>query len=214
MGHLITGRYSAWRRRRTAALPLVALFAVLAGCSGKLPVADVADTVESQYKIGPGDVLDVFVWRNPDLTVAGVPVRPDGGLSIPLVEDVVANGKTPTELGNDIKTVLATYIKDPLVTITVRQFSGEYGDRVRVIGEATTPAALPYRNGMRLLDLVTAVGGLTEYAAGDKAFILRGGDQQRSRVPVKLDKLINSGDLSLDVALQPGDVLVIPEAWF
>lgn len=214
MGHFMSDSFRGSDRWRFRVLSLMPMLVLLASCSGQLPVKAVNADVVTQYRIGPGDVLDVFVWRNPDLSVVGVPVRPDGGLSIPLVEDVVASGKTPTELANDVKTVLATYIKDPLVTITVKQFSGEYGDRVRVIGEATAPVALPYRNGMRLLDLVIAVGGLTEYAAGDKAFILRGQAQQRSKVPVKLDALINGGELELDIALQPGDVLVIPEAWF
>jgi len=200
-----------WRSSVCLLLPALVL---LVGCSGRPSSEAVTATVETQYRIGPGDLLDVFVWRNPELSVSAVPVRPDGGLSIPLVEDVAVSGKTPTELATDVEAALATYIKDPLVTVTVRQFSGEYGDRVRVIGEAVTPTALPYRNGMRLLDLVIAVGGLTEFAAGDKAFILRGQGQQRSRVPVKLDALINAGKLEMDVAMQPGDVLVIPEAWF
>jgi len=193
---------------------LIPLLALQVGCSGQPPVAEQKSDLATQYRIGPGDVLDVFVWRNPELSVSAVPVRPDGGLSIPLVEDVAVSGKTPTELASDIEAELATYIKDPLVTITVKEFSGEYGDRVRVIGEAAAPTALPYRNGLRLLDLVIAVGGLTEFAAGDKAFILREQGEQRNRVPVKLDALINGGELERDIALQPGDVLVIPEAWF
>lgn len=192
---------------------IVFMFGFLAGCRAQPTVAEVGAEVDVQYRIGPGDLLDVFVWRNPDLTVAGVPVRPDGRLSIPLVEDLGASGKTPTELADDVSEILAKYIKDPLVTVTVKQFSGDYRDRVRVIGEATSPTALAYRNGMRLLDLVIAVGGLTEFAAGDKAFIWRGGDQRR-KIPVKLDALINSGELDLNILLQPGDVLVVPEAWF
>lgn len=212
MGHLLNrldvyGRYAGF-------CLLISLMVFLAGCAGQSAVVEAEQDFATQYRVGPGDVLDVFVWRNPDLSVAGVPVRPDGGLSIPLVEDVSASGKTPTELARDISGVLAAYIKDPLVTVTVKAFSGVYSDQVRVIGEATLPAALPYRNGMRLLDLIIAVGGLTEYAAGDKAFVLRGSADQRRKLAVKLDSLIYSGDLSLNILLQPGDVLVIPEAWF
>ena len=215
MGSCHSTILSVWKGKWIRALLILPLVGFLASCSERLPAVDpTVDLADVEYRIGPGDVLDVFVWRNPDLTVSGVPVRPDGKLSIPLVEDVVASGKTPTELAADVKTAIALYIKDPLVTITVKQFSGEYGDRVKVIGEAVAPAALPYRKGMGLLDLIISVGGLTEFAAGDKAFILRGEGQQRRKVPVKLDALINSGQLELDIAIQPGDVLVVPEAWF
>jgi len=166
------------------------------------------------YKIGPGDRLDIFVWRNPDVSVTGIPVRPDGRISSPLVEDIIAIGKTPTELANDIKEVLAKVIKDPFVTVTVVDFVGSYDQQIRVVGEATTPSALPYRSNMSLLDVMIAVGGLTEFAAGNKASIVRTTNGSQTKIKIRLEDLLRGGDINANVAVYPGDIIVIPESLF
>ena len=166
-----------------------------------------------QYQIGPGDELQIFVWRNPDLTNT-VPVRPDGRISSPLVEDLVASGKTPTQLARDIEGILAQYIRDPLVTVTVVSFVGGFDQQIRVIGEATTPKALPYRANMTLLDVMIEVGGVTEFAGGNKATIVRNGEGGQSQINVRIDDLIKDGDISANIRMQPGDIVIIPESLF
>lgn len=166
------------------------------------------------YIIGPGDSLNIFVWRNPELTTT-VPVRPDGKFSTNLVEDLDAAGKTPTELSREIEKALAEFIRDPYVTVTVGGFVGEYYEQVRVLGEAAAPQSIPYRKNMTVLDVMIAVGGLTEFAAGNRASLVRGsgrGEQQEFRI--RLEDLVKDGDITANVAMQPGDVLIIPEAWF
>lgn len=167
-----------------------------------------------EYIIGPGDQLSVFVWQNPDISTPSVPVRPDGKMSMPLVEDLVASGKTPNQLAREIEGVLAEYIKDPFVTVTVTGFVGEANQQVRVVGEAAKPLALPYRSDMTLLDVMIAVGGLTEFAAGNRATLLRsfGGGEQR--IEVRLEDLMRDGDITANLKMMPGDVLLIPESWF
>lgn len=190
----------------------------LAGCSGldTLPTAKVAgekDAVGNDYRVGSDDSLQIFVWRNPELS-ASVPVRPDGRITIPLIEDLPATGKTPTELARDIEKKLATYIQDPIVTVIVRGFVGPFQDRIRIVGEASRPQALPYRSTMTLLDVMISVGGITDFAAGNRATVTRSvsGNQQTFRI--LLDDLLRDGDMSANVKIQPGDVIVIPEAWF
>jgi polysaccharide biosynthesis/export protein len=168
---------------------------------------------EYTYIIGPGDSLNIFVWRNPELTTT-VPVRPDGKFSTPLVEDLQASGRTPTELARDIEKALAEFIRDPLVTVIVGGFTGEYYEQIRVVGEASEPAALPYRKNMTLLDVMIAVGGLTEFAAGNRAALVRTSTSGQQELRVRLEDLIKDGDISANVAMEPGDVLIIPEAWF
>jgi polysaccharide biosynthesis/export protein len=196
---------------RFAAAVLVA--GVIAACSTAYPLAPAnVATPEYNYLIGPLDTLQITVWRNPELSMS-VPVRPDGKVSVPLVEDLPAIGKNPTELARDIEKVLAKFIRDPVVTVVVTGFSGPYSEQIRVIGEATKPQALPYRQKMTLLDVMVAVGGLTEFADGNKASILRtaeGGKQYR----VRLNDLVTRGDVSANVEVKPGDVLIIPQAWF
>ena len=169
--------------------------------------------VSATYLIGPGDVLQVFVWRNPELSVT-VPVRPDGRVSTPLVEDIVAVGKTPSTLARDIEKVLGEYLKSPQVNVIVTSPAGALS-QVKVIGQVKTPEGVPYREGMRVLDLVLAAGGMTEFAAGNRAKIVR---QQEGGKPteirVKLADLVNNGDMSQNVALKVGDVLVIPASMF
>ncbi len=195
-------------------LILIALIATFTtGCSTN-KVEPGEASVESEwtpYTIGGGDVIDVFVWRNPDVSVTGIPIRPDGRVTIPLVENITAVGKTPEELARVIEDHLKTYIREPRVTVTVTEFVGDYAQQVRVVGEAAQPSSLPYREGMRVLDLVISVGGLTEFAAGNKAMIVRG---DTTRIPVKLDDILINGDFTTNFEIAPGDVLLIPLAWF
>lgn len=166
----------------------------------------------SQYLIGPGDKLQVFVWRNPELS-ATVPVRPDGKISTPLVEDMVAVGKTPSALARDIEKVLGEYVRSPQVNIIVTEPVSAFS-QVRVIGEVAKPQALPYREGMTVLDAVLAVGGVGEFAAANRSKIIRTKNGEKQEIKVKLDKLVNGGDMKQNVALQPGDVLVVPQSMF
>ena len=194
---------------------LLGVIAALAGCSVSEPGAEKLPlpTGEYNYVVGPGDSLSIFVWRNPELS-RSVTVRPDGKLSVPLVEDLTAADKTSTELAREIEQVLATYIKDPLVTVIVGGFQGVYATQVRVLGEASSPTALPYRDGMSMLDVMIAVGGLTEFADGNKARLVRMVDGQMQQGLVRLEDLIKDGDISANMPVAPGDVLIIPEAWF
>jgi polysaccharide export outer membrane protein len=202
-------------RRCSSAFVAVTVLA-LGACRNapELPPAPPASSLPSaQYRIGPGDSLNIFVWRNPELTVT-VPVRPDGRVSIPLVEDVVAIGKTPTALAREYEQRLSKYIKEPLVTIIVTGFVGPIPDEVRVIGEAAQPRALPYRADMTVLDAMIAVGGLTRYAAGNNSVIVRTANGEQNTYAVHLSDLIRDGDISSNVALQPGDILIIPQRLF
>lgn len=165
------------------------------------------------YLIGPGDTLEIFIWRNPELSKS-VPVRPDGRISAPLIEDIEASGRTPTQLARELEKALSEYVRDPIVTVTVRGFSGEYYEKVRVVGEALQPQTLPYSKNMTVLDVVIAAGGLTEFAAGNRASIVRTRGGAQNQYQVRLDDLIRDGDISANVAIQPGDILIIPEAWF
>lgn len=166
-----------------------------------------------EYRIGPGDQLNVFVFNQPDLSI-NVQVRPDGLISTPLVENMAAAGKTPSQLGRDIEKVLAEYIRTPQVNIIVTGFVGTYGDQIRVVGQAAHPQALPYRNGMTLLDVMITVGGLGEFAAGNRAHIVRHDGDKQLEIKVRLDDLINRGDISANIGMLPGDVLIIPQSRF
>jgi polysaccharide export outer membrane protein len=166
------------------------------------------------YQVGPGDTLQVFVWRNPDLTVT-VPVRPDGRISVPLIEDLVVTGKTPTIVARDIEKKLQTYVQDPIVTVIVSNFIGPFTQQVRVVGEAAQPQAIPYRDNMSVLDVMIAAGGLTRFAAGNRAVIARNaGNGKTQEIHVRLSDLLKDGDLSANVAMVPGDVLIVPQSWF
>ena len=168
-----------------------------------------------EYVIGAGDTLSVFVYHNPDLSEGGVAVRPDGRISTPLIDDITAAGKTPTQLAHDLEERLKKYIQDPNVTVIVRSFIGPADRQIKVIGEATDPEAIPYRDGMTLLDVMIATKGLTKYAAGNRAVIIRrdaGGKQET--IHVHLSDLLKNGDISQNVAMQPGDTLIIPQSWF
>lgn len=185
---------------------------VVAPTPGLPAPAQPAPTVSSDYVIGPGDTLQVFVWRNPELSTS-VPVRPDGKISTPLVEDMVAVGKNPSGLARDIEKVLAEYVRSPQVNVIVTQPASVFS-QVKVIGQVRTPQSLPYRDGLKVLDVVLAVGGLGPYAAGNRAKIVRLEDGKQREIPVKVAALINNGDMRQNLALKPGDVLVIPESRF
>jgi len=171
-----------------------------------------AEGVSASYIIGPGDTVQVFVWRNPELTTT-VPVRPDGKISTPLVEDMVAVGKTPTLLARDIEKVLGEYVRSPQVNIIVTQPMSTFS-QVKVIGQVARPQGLAYREGMKVLDAVLAVGGLAPFAAGNRAKVIRTENGKQREIKVKLDNVVNKGDLATNIALQPGDVLVVPESVF
>jgi polysaccharide biosynthesis/export protein len=185
---------------------------VLAACAAPSKKPDVsAESASAQYLVGPGDTLNVFVWRNPELSVI-VPVRPDGRISTPLVEDMQAVGKTPTQLARDMETALANFVKTPQVNIIVTQFVGTFGEQIRVVGQATQPKALAYRRHLTVLDVMIEVGGLTKGAAGNRAKILRRYNGQQQEIRVRLDDLLNQGNTGENVEMLPGDVLFIPES--
>ncbi len=194
----------------------VALLVLLAGCSGNKDLPPAKPQLSSQgpeYIIGPLDTLNVFVWRNPELSMS-VPVRPDGRISIPLIEDMPAAGKTPTALARDLETALKKFIQDPVVTVIVNSFNGPYNRQVRVVGEAAKPAAIPYRDGMTLLDAMIQVGGLTQFAAGNRAVLVRVANNKEEQYTLRIDDLLKDGDVSANVDLLPGDVIIVPESWF
>lgn len=165
------------------------------------------------YLIGPLDQLEVFVWRAPELSTK-VTVRPDGRISTPLVEDMVAAGKTPSQLANDVEDALRAYVKSPEVTVIVSDFSSTLDQQVRVLGEAQQPIAMPYQAGMTVLDVMVAVGGLTEFAAGNKAVLIRGQGEDRESYRLRLDDLLRKGNIGANVPVLPGDVILIPESVF
>lgn len=171
-----------------------------------------ASTVGPDYLIGPGDTLQVFVWRNPELT-STVPVRPDGKISTALVEDMVAVGKTPSQLARDVEKVLGEYVRSPQVNIIVTQPMSAFS-QVRVIGQVAKPQALPFREGMTVLDAVLAVGGLGQYAAGNRAKIVRLENGKQREIKLKVDDLVNKGAMKSNLPLKPGDVLVVPQSFF
>lgn len=166
----------------------------------------------NSYLIGPGDMLQVFVWRNPELS-ASIPVRPDGKISTPLVENLVAIGKTPSQLAREMETVLSEYVRSPTVNIIVTTPVSVFS-QVKAIGQVKLPQALAYREGMKVLDLVLAVGGLADFASGNRAKIVRTVDGKQVELRVRLEDLVNKGDMTQNLPLKPGDVLVVPESLF
>ena len=186
----------------------------LAGCATQThpPAPPNVATQEYNYLIGPGDAVNIVVWRNPELS-ASVPVRPDGKITTALVEDLPALGKDASTLARDIEKALAKYIRDPIVTVVVTSFNGPYSEQIRVVGEAARPQALSYRQKMTLLDLMIAVGGITDFADGNGAKILRSSEGNKLYA-VRLKDLLRRGDVSANVEMKPGDVLIIPQSWF
>jgi len=191
----------------------LAATAVLASADGPVAVAPAgAATVGPDYRIGPGDSLQIYVWQNPDLSVT-VPVRQDGRVSTPLVEDMLAAGKSPSELARDIEKVLSEYVRSPKVNVFVL-IAVSALSQVKVTGQVKTPEALPYHEGMTVLDAVLAVGGLTDFAAGNRAKVIRTIDGKEQEIKIRLDRLLEKGDMSQNIALRPGDVLLIPQSFF
>jgi polysaccharide biosynthesis/export protein len=187
---------------------------LLSGCATRpMAAGQQMASTNPEYRIGPGDAVNIIVWRNPEVSMS-VPVRPDGKITTPLVEDLPAAGKTSTQLARDIEQSLQKYIQQPVVTVVVTSFVGNYSEQIRVIGQAAKPQALPYRSDMSLMDVLIAVGGVNEFAAGNRATIIRNSNGKPERLAVRLDDLIREGDVSANVAMRPGDVLVIPESYF
>ncbi len=189
--------------------------AMMLGCANTtaFPPAPASAKVDDYtYVIGSGDSLNIVVWRNPELSMS-VPVRPDGKVAAPLVEEILAQGKTSTELARDIEKQLSKYVRDPVVTVLVTGFVGPYSEQIRVVGEAARPQFLNYKKDMTLLDVMIAVGGLTDFAAGNNASILRTGEGGK-QYAVRLKDLIKRGDVSANVEMRPGDILVIPQSLF
>jgi polysaccharide export outer membrane protein len=201
-------------QRGFAVLAATALALLLGACATPKhpPAPQQAASPDYSYRIGPLDTINVIVWRNPELSIA-IPVRPDGKISTPLVDDLVAIGKTPTELERDIEKALTKFIRDPVVTVVVTNFVGPVGEQIRVTGEATKPQILPYRQSMTLLDVMIAVGGLTDFADGNAATIYRAAEGGKM-YSVRLRDLIKRGDISANVDMRPGDILIIPQSWF
>jgi polysaccharide export outer membrane protein len=201
-------------RGRSSFWALVAACVALTGCaiSAFPPAPPQAADLDYRYIIGPGDAVNIIVWRNPEVSMS-VPVRPDGRITTPLVEDLPAMGKTPSELARDIEVALSKYLREPVVTVIVTGFRGPYSEQIRVIGEAAQPQVLSYSQKMTLLDVMIAVGGITDFAAGNRATILRTAEGNK-QYSVRIDDLIKRGDVSANVEMRPGDVLIIPQSWF
>lgn len=194
---------------------LVALVLGAVGCatqSANPPAPTMASSPDYNYVVGPGDTLNINVWRNPELS-STVPVRPDGKVSTPLVDELVAQGKTPIEIARDVEKALGKFVRDPVVTVIVTNFVGPYSEQIRVVGEAAKPQFLPYKQKMTVMDVMIAVGGLTEFADGNKATIVRASEGNK-RYSVRLNDLVKRGDIAANVEMLPGDILIIPQGWF
>lgn len=229
--------YQVLKRSRVARLAVVGLSCLLVSCARGIPAERLttAEAYDYGYVVGPGDTLNVFVWGVPDLSQEAATVRPDGKISLPLVEDLTASGKTPTQLAREIEQSLGPYVREPLVTVLVGgpdgTFRGVYDTQIRVIGEvvsttdgATTesaggltvpqPQAIPYTRHMTLVDVMVEVGGLTRFAAGNRAKLVRTVDGRQQQYRLRLQDLVEDGDLSANVKMAPGDIVIVPTAWF
>ncbi len=198
-----------------ASLGVLVLGLGLQACGGEANTRESPPVTgpESEYRIGPGDLLRIFVWNQPDVS-GEVPVRPDGYISAPLIEDVLATGKTPTELARDIETRLAEFIRTPKVNVIVVNFQGTAADQIKVVGAAVNAQALPYNSNMTLLDVMIAVGGLSEFASGNRARVIRKVDGKQTEIPVRIKDLLEKGKMEHNIQMRPGDVVVIPESMF
>lgn len=205
--------------RSAALLGALAGALLLGGCASQygprseLPKASGDAQYSTRYRIAPGDRVQIFVWRNPEVSTS-VPVRPDGLLSAPLLEEVPAAGKTPAELARDLEAELSTYLRDPLVTVIVNGFVGTFREQIRILGEATSPKAMLYKDSMTLLDVMIQSGGITDFADGNNATLVRMVDGKEEAFRLRLDDLIRNGDITANVDMRPGDVIIVPEAWF
>lgn len=208
-----TARSCAGRLPALVAATVAAAALAACGSANKYPPAPVsAASADYRYLIGPLDTINVVVWRNPELSMA-VPVRPDGYISLPLVEDLPAQGRNPADLARDIERALGKYARDPVVTVIVSGFQGASGEQIRIIGEAAKPQSIPYRQNMTMLDVMIQVGGLTDFADGNNAVLIRGKEGGK-QYAVRLKDLVKRGDISANVDVRPGDVLIIPQGWF
>jgi polysaccharide biosynthesis/export protein len=204
-------------RRATSAMAALAIatLAVLGACTTTAPYPPAPLTVGApnlRYKIGPLDTLNVVVWRNPELS-STITVRPDGMISMPLVEDMQAAGRNPADLSRDVEKALGKYIRDPVVSIVVSGFQGVYSDQIRIVGEAAKTQAVPYRQNMTMLDVMIQAGGMTDFADGNGAVLIRGAEGGK-QYSVRLKDLLKRGDISANVAMMPGDVIIVPQSWF
>ena len=205
------------RRQMTLAFAMTLLVITILGTSARAadsPPAAPLPPPRSDYIIGPGDILNVFVWRNPELSTT-VPVRPDGKISTPLVEDMVAVGKTPAQLARDVEKVLGEYVRTPTVNVIVATATSALS-QIKVIGQVKVPQSVPYRDGLRVLDVILLAGGVTDFAAPNRAKIVRAatGNGKPKEERVKLGDLLEKGDMKQNLLLGPGDALVIPQARF
>jgi polysaccharide biosynthesis/export protein len=204
-----------WIRAVSVACMSLALLSACAS-SGTIPAAKIASgaaPAQADYKIGAGDSLKIFVWRNEDLSTSVV-VRPDGKISMPLVNDMVAAGKTPSQLTDDLTKTLSEYIRSPKVNVIVTSFVGTFDDQIRVVGQAARPKVIAYRTGMTILDVMLEAGGLAEHSAGNKTKVLRTVGGKPQKIAVKLNDLLYEGDVSQNIAMMPGDVVVVPLSLF
>ncbi len=221
--HFMSKKDLTMDKRFTGSLKMVMvlfLAQLITACSSNnaLPTAtlhpsNTSDIDSYHYLIGAGDELNIFVWRNPEVSGSFI-VRPDGMITTSLVEDIKVAGKTPTELARSIEEILGTYLREPIVTVTVNSFVGPFSEQIRVIGEAAQPKAINYTQHMTLLDVMIQVGGLTEFAGGDDAILVRIKDGQQKQYNIMIDKLIKEGEISANIDMLPGDIIIIPEAWF
>ena len=202
--------YPGLSRHLRVLFALVCVSVGLAGCAGTHPPAPMtAQSADALYKVGPLDSLNIVVWRNPDLS-GTVSVRPDGRISTPLAPDVLAAGKTPDEIARDIEAALSKYVRDPNVTVLVTSFQGTFSEQIRIVGEAAKPQAIAYRQNMTLLDVMIQVGGLTDFADGNSAVLVR----KDTSYTVRLRDLLKRGDISANAAVAPGDIIIVPQSWF
>jgi polysaccharide export outer membrane protein len=204
----------------TRLLITLAAAALIGACASDRPSYEASEisgtsaaSESSEYVIGPGDSLQIFVWDHADLSTS-VQVRPDGRISTPLVEDLQAAGRTSTELARDIEVVLNEYVRTPVVTVIMQGFVGEGAQQIRIVGQAVRPMALQYKQGMTILDVMIQVGGLSEFASGNKAKVIRKTADGEIEIRVKLDDLLNDGDIKQNMEMMPGDVLIIPQSFF
>ena len=195
-----------------AALSLATLLCACGALSSYPPAPQTVESQDHRYKIGPLDTLNILVWRNPELS-ATITVRPDGRISSPLVEDLMAAGRNPADLSREVEKVLAKFIRDPVVTIVVSGFQGTYPEQIRIVGEAAKPQSVPYRQQMTVLDVMIQAGGLTDFADGNAAVLVRGSEGGK-QYSVRLKDLLKRGDISANVAVKPGDIVIVPQSFF
>lgn len=205
----------AGRSRQSLAALMAAGMLTLSGCASfnsYPPAPAVAETPDRLYKVGPLDILNIVVWRNQDLS-STVTVRPDGRISLPLVEDVVAAGRNPADLSREIEKSLAKFIREPVVTVIVSGFQGLPSEQIRIVGEATRPQSVAFRQNTTLLDVMIQAGGLTDFADGNGAVLVRGSEQGK-QYSIRLKDLIKRGDISANVDMKPGDIIIVPQSWY